>query len=56
MIHYVPPLRDMQFVLDDMLDAPGVLADFPTHAETDASLMQQVLTEGGRFAPRFCFR
>ncbi|WP_083438935.1 acyl-CoA dehydrogenase family protein [Herbaspirillum autotrophicum] len=55
MIHYVPPLRDMQFVLDDMLDAPGVLADFPTHAETDASLMQQVLTEGGRFATEILF-
>lgn len=55
MINYAPPLRDMQFVLNDMLDAPGVLAACPVHAEIDADLMQQVLTEGGRFAAEILF-
>lgn len=47
---YHPPLRDMEFVLNDLLDAPARLARLPAHRGLDAELMQQVLQEAGRFA------
>lgn len=47
---YQPPLRDMAFVLNDLLDAPARLSALRAHAEIDADLMQQVLQEAGRFA------
>jgi len=49
-MHYTPPLRDMYFVLEELLDAPAQLAALPQHAEFDVALMQQVLTEAARFA------
>jgi hypothetical protein len=47
---YTPPLRDMQFVMNDVLDVPGVLKSLPTHAELDADTIAAVLEEGGKFA------
>ncbi|WP_050479781.1 acyl-CoA dehydrogenase [Herbaspirillum rhizosphaerae] len=47
---YQPPLRDMAFVLDDVLDAPARLSTLTAHADIDAGLMKQVLEEAGRFA------
>jgi len=49
-MHYTPPLRDMRFVLEELLDAPAQLAALPRHAEFDLALMQQVLAEAARFA------
>ncbi|RZI41107.1 acyl-CoA dehydrogenase [Herbaspirillum sp. HC18] len=50
MFAYTPPLKDMQFVLSDLLDAPATLRTFPAFADIDAALMQQVSEEAGRFA------
>lgn len=50
MMQYVPPLRDMQFVLEELLQAPAVLANLPGYEDIDASLMMQIIEEGGRFA------
>jgi len=47
---YTPPLRDMQFVMNDVLDVPGVLKSLPIHAELDADTIAAVLEEGGKFA------
>lgn len=55
MISYTPPLRDMQFVMTELLDAAHILAAVPAHAEVDADLMRQVLTEAGRFAAEVLF-
>jgi alkylation response protein AidB-like acyl-CoA dehydrogenase len=50
MLSYTPPLKDMQFVLNEVLEAPATFSAIPAFAEVDAALMQQVLTEAGRFA------
>jgi alkylation response protein AidB-like acyl-CoA dehydrogenase len=50
MLSYTPPIKDMQFILNDVLEAPAAFAAMPAFAEVDAALMQQVLTEAGRFA------
>ena len=39
---YTPPLRDMQFVMNEVLDVPGVLKSLPTHAELDADTITAV--------------
>jgi hypothetical protein len=50
MPHYTPPLRDMQFVLHEMLQAGDVLKAMPRHADVDADTLNAVLEEGGKFA------
>ena len=50
MPHYEPPLRDMQFVLEELLDLDTELAQLPAHAGLDALTFRQVLEEGGKFA------
>ncbi len=49
MPQYAPPLRDFQFVLHEVLDAPARLAELPAHAEVGRELIDQVLEEGGKF-------
>ncbi len=49
MPQYHAPLRDLQFVLHELLDAEAHLAMLPAHATTDRALIDQVLEEGGRF-------
>ena len=50
MPQYTPPVRDMQFVLHEVLDAVGNLSQLPAHAEVDADTINAVLEEGGKFA------
>ena len=50
MPQYAPPLRDMQFLLHEVLGAPDILRAMPRHAEIDAETMNAVLEEGGKFA------
>lgn len=50
MWHYQAPLRDMQFVLEDWLQAPAAWAALPSFAEVDLPLALQVLEEAGRFS------
>ena len=47
---YNPPLRDMQFVLNEVLDLPAQLRELPAHAELDSDTIAAVLEEGGKFA------
>ncbi|MBN8511360.1 MAG: acyl-CoA dehydrogenase family protein [Burkholderiales bacterium] len=47
---YTPPLRDMQFVIEDVLQAPAAWAAIPALAELDADTARAVLAEAGRFA------
>jgi alkylation response protein AidB-like acyl-CoA dehydrogenase len=49
-MHYTPPLRDMQFVLEELLAAPEMLARLPAHADLDSDLIRQVLDAAGCFA------
>ncbi|NUZ06698.1 acyl-CoA dehydrogenase C-terminal domain-containing protein [Piscinibacter koreensis] len=50
MPQYNPPLRDLQFVLHEVLDAVGTLKQLPPHADVDAETIDAVLEEGGKFA------
>ncbi len=50
MAHYTPPLRDMHFVLHELLDVTSELKALPVHADIDADTINAVLDEGGKFA------
>lgn len=47
---YHPPLRDFQFILEELLDAPTAWAGIPAFADLDSDTARQVLAEAGRFA------
>ncbi len=55
MAQYTPPLRDMQFVLHELLDVTDELKRLPRHAEIDAETINAVLEEGGKFAAEVTF-
>ncbi len=50
MPQYTPPLRDMQFVLHEVLNVVDELKRMPAHADIDADTINAVLEEGGKFA------
>ncbi len=52
---YTPPLRDMQFVLHEVLHVTEDLRAIPRHAEVDADTINAVLEEGGKFAAEVTF-
>ncbi len=55
MPQYNPPLRDMQFVLHEVLNIADELKALPQHAETDVDTINAVLEEGGKFASEVIF-
>ncbi len=46
---YTPPIREMQFVLHELLDVSSAYGEMPRHAEINRELVDQVLEQGGRF-------
>ena len=50
MPHYTPPLRDMQFVMHELLKVTDELKVLPPYADIDADTINAVLEEGGKFA------
>ncbi len=52
---YNPPLRDMQFVMHEVLNVTDALKQIPRHADTDADTINAVLEEGGKFAANVIF-
>ncbi|HZT55797.1 MAG TPA: acyl-CoA dehydrogenase N-terminal domain-containing protein, partial [Burkholderiaceae bacterium] len=50
MPQYNPPLRDMQFVMHELLNVVDELKALPAHADIDADTINAVLEEGGKFA------
>ena len=55
MPQYNPPIRDMQFVLHEVLKIEDELKALPAHAEVDADTINAVLEEGGKFASQVVF-
>jgi len=55
MPQYIAPLRDMQFVLHELLKVEDVLKTLPAHADTNRELIDQVLEEGGKFTSQVLF-
>jgi alkylation response protein AidB-like acyl-CoA dehydrogenase len=52
---YTPPLRDMQFVMHELLHVCEDFKAIPKHAELDADTINAVLEEGGKFAKDVIF-
>jgi hypothetical protein len=50
MWHYAPPLRDIRFVTEELLNLPAHWATLPAHAELDVDTARQVIEEAGKFA------
>ena len=47
---YTAPLRDMQFVIEEVLEAPAGWREMPAFAELDVDTARQILEEAGKFA------
>jgi alkylation response protein AidB-like acyl-CoA dehydrogenase len=47
---YTPPLREMQFVFDEVLDAAASWRQMPAFSELDAATAAEILAEAGKFA------
>ncbi|WP_420465665.1 acyl-CoA dehydrogenase C-terminal domain-containing protein [Panacagrimonas sp.] len=52
---YTPPLRDMQFVLHELLDVSTGLKKLPPHADIDRDTIDSILEEGGKFCAEVLF-
>ena len=52
---YTPPLRDMQFVMHEVLKVSDELKALPKHADIDVDTINAVLEEGGKFATEVTF-
>ena len=50
MSNYSAPLRDMHFVIDEVLEAPLAWREMPAFAHVDGDTARQVLEEGAKFA------
>jgi butyryl-CoA dehydrogenase len=48
-------MRDMQFVLHELLHVEEQLKDLPPYAEIDTDIINQVLEEGGKFTSQVLF-
>jgi alkylation response protein AidB-like acyl-CoA dehydrogenase len=55
MAQYTPPLRDMQFVMHEVLHAADELKLLPPHADIDADTINAVIEEAGKFASQVLF-
>ena len=52
---YTPPLRDMQFVMHEVLKVTDEFKALPKYAEADADTINAVLEEAGKFATEVTF-
>src|SRR5688572_5747823 len=52
---YTPPLRDMQFVMHEVLKVTDDFKAIPKYAEADADTINAVLDEAGKFAAEVTF-
>jgi alkylation response protein AidB-like acyl-CoA dehydrogenase len=52
---YTPPLRDMQFVMHEVLKVADEYKAMPRYAEVDVATINAVLEEGGKFASEVTF-
>ena len=52
---YTPPLRDMQFVMHEVLKVVDEYKAMPKHADVDVETINAILEEGGKFASEVTF-
>jgi alkylation response protein AidB-like acyl-CoA dehydrogenase len=55
MAQYTPPLRDMQFLLEELLQVQTQYKAMPAHGDLDKETVQAVLQEAGKFASEVIF-
>ncbi len=55
MAQYTAPLRDIAFVMHEVLDVAATLKGLPAQAEVSADLIDQVIEEGGKFCAEVLF-
>jgi alkylation response protein AidB-like acyl-CoA dehydrogenase len=55
MPHYNPPIRDIQFIIHELLKADQTFATLPAYKEVDQETMNQIITEAGKFASEIAF-
>jgi alkylation response protein AidB-like acyl-CoA dehydrogenase len=55
MPQYTPPLRDMQFVLHEVLNVERAFKELPKHADLDAGTVDSIIEEAGKFAANVVF-
>ncbi|MDE2148990.1 MAG: acyl-CoA dehydrogenase C-terminal domain-containing protein [Gammaproteobacteria bacterium] len=52
---YVPPLRDIQFVLHELLEVEPALKQIPRYADLDTATIDSVIEEAGKFVSQVVF-
>ena len=52
---YVPPLRDIQFVMHGLLDTEATLKQLPAHADLDVDTINAIVEEAGKFSSQVIF-
>jgi alkylation response protein AidB-like acyl-CoA dehydrogenase len=52
---YNPPLRDMQFVMHEVLKVADEYKAMPRHADVDVETINAIIEEGGKFASEVIF-
>ncbi len=52
---YTPPLRDMQFVMHEVLNVADDYRAMPRHQDVDVDTINAILEEGGKFASEVIF-
>lgn len=52
---YVPPLRDIQFVMHELLETEATLKQLPAHADLDVDTINAIVEEAGKFSSQVLF-
>ena len=55
MPQYTPPLRDIQFVIHELLAADQIFTNLPAYQEVDKDTINQIIEESGKFASQVVF-
>ena len=53
--NYVPPLRDIQFVMHELLDTEATFKQLPAYADLDVDTINAVVEEAGKFSSQVIF-
>ena len=52
---YAAPLRDVQFVLHELLNVEAEVKQMPKHADLDADTINKIMEEAGKFCSEVLF-
>ncbi len=52
---YTPPIRDIDFVIHELLDAEKRFASLPAYKDVDKETLNQIIEEAGKFASEVAF-